>query len=249
MFLSLGLQKERPSYRRSLQLSKRTSSNSASVADPDPGSGIGCFLSPGSGIRNRFIPDPGSRIPNLYFWEPSDNFLGKKFHNSLKFGPNFFLEQFKNLIILHFVKFVATKKCLTKNFHPSLFYLFLDPGSVIRDPGSGMGKNQDPGFGINIPDPQHWIQHMKFLHFFLFLLVIFALLDSDPHMECGSGSSNSNYCGSTRIRIRNPNFLKCWMFSLKRWRLLLWLCVVYGGLGIEKLFDNKKISPLFSDCG
>jgi hypothetical protein len=33
--------------------------------------------------------------------------------------------------------------------------LFLDPGSEIRDPGSGMGKNQDPGSGINIPDPQH----------------------------------------------------------------------------------------------
>ena len=33
-----------------------------SVADPDPGSGIGCFLTPGSGIRNKFsesrIPDP-----------------------------------------------------------------------------------------------------------------------------------------------------------------------------------------------
>jgi hypothetical protein len=33
-----------------------------SVADPDPGSGA--FLTPGSGIRNRFIPDPGSRIPD-----------------------------------------------------------------------------------------------------------------------------------------------------------------------------------------
>jgi hypothetical protein len=29
-------------------------------------------------------------------------------------------------------------------------------GSGIQDPGSGMGKNQDPGSGINIPDPQHW---------------------------------------------------------------------------------------------
>jgi hypothetical protein len=28
-------------------------------------------------------------------------------------------------------------------------------GSGIRDPGSGMGKNQDPGSGINIPDPPH----------------------------------------------------------------------------------------------
>ncbi len=31
-----------------------------SVADPDPGSGA--FLTPGSGIRNRFFPDLGSRI-------------------------------------------------------------------------------------------------------------------------------------------------------------------------------------------
>jgi hypothetical protein len=31
-----------------------------------------------------------------------------------------------------------------------------DPGSEIRDPGSEMGKNQDPGSGINVPDPQHW---------------------------------------------------------------------------------------------
>ncbi len=33
-----------------------------SVADPDPGSGA--FLTPGSGIRDRFFADPGSRIPD-----------------------------------------------------------------------------------------------------------------------------------------------------------------------------------------
>ena len=33
-----------------------------SVADPDPG--FGAFLTPGSGIRNRFFPDLGSRIPD-----------------------------------------------------------------------------------------------------------------------------------------------------------------------------------------
>jgi hypothetical protein len=33
-------------------------------------------------------------------------------------------------------------------FHPSLLLLFLDPGS-------GMGKNHDPGSEIKIPDPQH----------------------------------------------------------------------------------------------
>ncbi len=36
----------------------------------------------------------------------------------------------------------------TNFFSPLSFVLFLDPGS-------GMGKNQDPGSGINIPDPQH----------------------------------------------------------------------------------------------
>jgi hypothetical protein len=44
----------------------------------------------------------------------------------------------------------------TNFFHLSLLLLFLDPGS-------GMGKNQDPGSGINIPDPQHW-KNLAFLH-------------------------------------------------------------------------------------
>jgi len=44
------------------------------------------------------------------------------------------------------------------------FFVVKNPscGSGIRDgdssdPGSWMGKNQDPGSGINIPDPQHCI--------------------------------------------------------------------------------------------
>ncbi len=45
------------------------------------------------------------------------------------------------------MKFVPTKQDMATNFFsPSLLFL---------DPGSGMGKNQDPGSGINIPDPQH----------------------------------------------------------------------------------------------
>jgi hypothetical protein len=75
-----------------------------------------------------------SRIPNPYFWNPSDNFLGKKFYNSLKIGPIFFLQHFKNKIIFSFVKFVATKKVLQQIFfRPSLLLLFLDPRSRIRD--------------------------------------------------------------------------------------------------------------------
>jgi hypothetical protein len=42
---------------------------------------------------------------------------------------------------------------ITNFFSPLSFVAVF--GSGIRDPGSGMGKNQDPGSGINIPDPQH----------------------------------------------------------------------------------------------
>jgi hypothetical protein len=110
----------------------------SSVADPDPGSGA--FLTLGSGIRNRFLPVPRSRIPDpkqIYL----DNFLGKKFYNSLKIGPNFFLQHFKNKIIYNFLKFVAKKRYDKIFFFTSLFFSCF----WIRDPGSG----------INIPDPQH----------------------------------------------------------------------------------------------
>jgi hypothetical protein len=62
-----------------------------SVADPDPGRGAFLTPGPGSRIQNRYfwIPDLGSRIPTSYFLELSNKFLGKKFYNSLKTGPNF----------------------------------------------------------------------------------------------------------------------------------------------------------------
>jgi hypothetical protein len=51
----------------------------ASVADPDPGSGA--FLTPGSGIRKGFIPDPGSQthifeiLVTTTFWVKSSIIL------------------------------------------------------------------------------------------------------------------------------------------------------------------------------
>jgi hypothetical protein len=42
---------------------------------------------------------------------------------------------------------------MTTNFFTPLVALL---GSEIRGPGSGMGKNQDAGSGLYIPDPQHW---------------------------------------------------------------------------------------------
>jgi hypothetical protein len=91
----------------------------------DPGSGIGLFRIPdlgsrisGPGSQTRIFESlvttfwvkssiilwnlaqifflSSSKIrKNSYFWELSGNFLGKKFHNSLKFGPNFFLSSSK----------------------------------------------------------------------------------------------------------------------------------------------------------
>ncbi len=131
----------RMSFATSLQWANKNPNIELSVADPDLGSAIGFFR----------IPDPKS----IFFWELSDNFLGKKFYNSLKIGPNFFLQHFKTKIIINFVKFVLHKKLWQQIFfHPSLLLLFLDPGS-------GMGKNQDPGSGINIPDPQHWLSYAE----------------------------------------------------------------------------------------
>ena len=95
-----------------------------SVRNPDPGSGIGIFR----------IPDLVFRIPNPYFRELSDNFLGKKFYNSLKIGPNFFLQHFKTKIMYNFVKFVATLKGMTSNFFLTLSFVAIF-GSEIRDPG------------------------------------------------------------------------------------------------------------------
>ncbi len=54
------------------------------------------------------------------------------------------IQHFK--IIYIFVTFVATKKGSTKNcFHPSLLFRFLDPGSGIRDPRTGIRDGQNSG--------------------------------------------------------------------------------------------------------
>ena len=98
--------------------SPRIPPKKSSVADPYPGSGA--FLTPGSRIRNRFFPDPGSLIPNTYFWELSDNLLCKKLYNSLKIGPNFFLLHFKTKIIFNFVKCGYIKRNDNKFFSTPL---------------------------------------------------------------------------------------------------------------------------------
>jgi hypothetical protein len=53
--------------------------------------------------------------------------------------------------MFNYVKFVATKKVWQQ--------IFFSPPSFADVFGSGIrhGKNQDPGSGINIPDPQDWL--------------------------------------------------------------------------------------------
>ncbi len=115
-----------------LLLVTRTSSNTLvrrtpSVADPDPGSGLG------------FFPDPVSQT--YIFASLMTTFLVNNSIILYKLAHIFFFISFI------FVIFVAAKKGRTANFfHPSLLLLFLDPGS-------GMDKNQVSG--INIQDPQH----------------------------------------------------------------------------------------------
>jgi hypothetical protein len=76
---------------------------------------------------------------------------------------------------------------MTTNFFSPFSFVAVF-GSRIQDPGSEMGKNQDPGSGKNIPDPQHCLQpvfriRIHRIHMFLALPAPDPLvrgMDSDP---------------------------------------------------------------------
>ncbi len=82
-------------------------------------------------------------------------------------------------------------------------YFFLSKIAIYRYLSLGLHKRR-PSYRRSFQPSKENIQHFKtwkFCVFFLFLCVIFALLDPDPEFECGSGSGNSELM---RIRIRNP---------------------------------------------
>jgi len=70
--------------------------------------------------------------------------LGKKFYNSLKTGPNIFLQHFKNKIIFNFVKLMATKKGMSNHYFSPLSFVVVF-GYEIRDPGWVKIRIRDPG--------------------------------------------------------------------------------------------------------
>ncbi len=105
------------------------------VANPDPGSGAFLTPGPGSGIRNRFFLDPGSQI-HIFdsfvtnFWVKSSKILWK-------LAQNFFFNIKKKILILWNL-WLQKKVSQQIFFHPSLWLLFLDPGSEFRDLGPGI---------------------------------------------------------------------------------------------------------------
>ncbi len=91
----------------------------SSVADPDPGSGA--FLTPGSEIRNRFFPDPGSQT-NIF--ESLVTIFWVKFFEN---WPKFFSSGLKTKIIFNFVKFWLHKKVWQQIFFTPLFSSVVEP--------------------------------------------------------------------------------------------------------------------------
>ncbi len=79
--------------------------------------------------------------------------MDKIHFKSLSVAKLFFQYLYQNKINLNFVKFLATKKVRHK-FSPLLFVAVVVVGSEFWGPGPWIDKNQVPGSGINIPDPQ-----------------------------------------------------------------------------------------------
>jgi hypothetical protein len=77
---------------------------------------------------------------------------------------------------------------------------FLAPGSGIRDPGSGMGKNQDPdpGSGMNIPD------HIASSLATIFQVKILKFFDANANPGSGNLFDPGIWDGKIRIRDKHP---------------------------------------------
>ncbi len=142
LFLNLWRKKLVPIYKELYRLPKKLSSNSKKYGlgpgTRDPRSGIPKKTYYGS--RDHKVTESRIRIRNTVrnrFLRAYDKFVGKKFYNSLKTDPHFFLQHFKNKIIYNFVKSVAAKKGMITNFFPLLSFVAVF-GSWIRDPRSGI---------------------------------------------------------------------------------------------------------------
>ncbi len=122
-------------------------------------SGIRCLFDPGSGIRNRFFPDPGSLIPDPGSLIPDP---GSQTHTFDSLMTNCWVTStIARSVLGKKISVPFKKKLLTilwylwlqKMEGRNFFFLFLflcccwirNPRSELQGPRSGMDKNQDLG--------------------------------------------------------------------------------------------------------
>ncbi len=125
------------------------------------GFGIRCLFYPGSGIGFFGIPYPGSQ-PHI-FYSLMTNFCVKS-TIILSVLANIFFTRSTLSTILWYL-------WLQKMVGQIRFFLFFWCCCWIRNPG--MDKNQDPGSGINIPDPQHclWVVPPLIISIYLYFSI------------------------------------------------------------------------------
>ncbi len=161
---------------------------------PDPGSQI-------PDPRSR-IPDPGSQIPDPDFYPSRIPDVGSKNSNKREGWKIFFYIPFNVATNFTKLNFEVLKKKIWPNFQ-RIIALFTqkivtkllkiwvwDPGSEIRDPGSGKNlfripdpgvkKASDPGSRIRIPDPdpQHCLNTSKKGEGYFFLYMAYTCVTS-----------------------------------------------------------------------
>jgi len=138
----------------------------SSVADPDPGSGA--FLTPGSGIRNRFFPDPGSQIPDpesyTHIFESLATIFWLKISIILqKLAPNIFpaFQKYNNVQFCEICGYI--KRYDIKFFFTPLFCCCF----WIRDPRSGFRDGKKSGSGIRDKHPGSatLVLTLEYVHF------------------------------------------------------------------------------------
>ncbi len=190
----------------------------SSVADPDPGSGA--FLTPGSGIRDRFfrIPDLGSQIHIFeslvtIFWVKSSIILWKLAQIF------FFITSKLNLFAILWNLWLH-KKLWQQIFFTPLFcccFWIRDPRSGIRDgwkSGSGI-RDKHPGSATLCPSYKRSLRPQKrtsaqFKKWNLWSLwVIVVLLDPDCKSRSGSGSGSRDPIESGSDKDTDPDPQHC----------------------------------------
>ncbi len=128
---------------------------------------------------------------------------------------------------------------MTTNFFSPLSFVAVF-GSGIRDPGSGMGKNQDPGSGINIPDSQHCHLVLPFGTHVLNGVGKYIYF-SEKRLD---NRTRNNVSTTSALFLQTSKLSEITYFDLgvKHYRILFYFNFIQYGSGSETLI---KINPFF----